>query len=109
MHALRAEVPGLRFLVDTGHVTDWGGDLLEALALAGHVQLRDATRGAAQVAPGAGEVDFAAVFTRLDDLDYRGLVSVEYFDLPEHGWPCADPRACAVELRRHLTGAGLAI
>src|SRR5262245_46292815 len=31
MRAIADEVPGLRFLVDTGHVAAWGGDPLEAL------------------------------------------------------------------------------
>ena len=31
--AMIAEVPGLRLLVDTGHVADWGGDPLELLDL----------------------------------------------------------------------------
>jgi sugar phosphate isomerase/epimerase len=109
MRALRAAVPGLRFLVDTGHVADWGGDVLEALDLAGHVQLRDGAPGRAQVAPGEGDVDFAAVFARLDRLGYPGLVSVEYFDLPDAGWPCGNPRAWAVALRDRLGRDGLVL
>jgi len=97
--ALTEAVPGVRFLIDTGHVTAWGGDILELLPFAGHVQVRDARVGAAQVAPGEGDVDFAAVLRRLDDLGYSGCISVEYFDLPEHGWPCADPRADAIALK----------
>ena len=72
VRALGDEVPGLRFLIDTGHVTDWGGDVLELLPFAGHVQLRDARPGAAQVPPGEGDVDFAAILRRLDELDYQG-------------------------------------
>jgi hypothetical protein len=33
------EVPGLRLLVDTGHVADWGGDPIEMLEFAGHAYL----------------------------------------------------------------------
>jgi hypothetical protein len=99
VRALGAEVPGLRFLIDTGHVTDWGGDVLELLPFAGHVQLRDARPGATQVPPGEGDVDFGAIVRRLDDLDYQGSLSVEYFDLPEHGWGCDDPAAAAVALQ----------
>jgi len=102
VRALTDAVPGVRFLIDTGHVTAWGGDILELLPFAGHVQVRDARLGEAQVAPGEGDVDFAAVLGRLDDLGYAGGISVEYFDLPEHGWPCADPRADAVALRDRL-------
>ena len=106
VRALAAEVPGLRFLIDTGHVTGWGGDVLELLPFAGHVQLRDARPGAAQVAPGDGDVDFAAVLRRLDELDYRGALSVEYFDLPDHGWGCDDPVAYANALREIVTMLG---
>jgi len=99
---LAEAIPGVRFLIDTGHVTAWGGDILELLPFAAHVQLRDARPGVAQVAPGEGDVDFAAVLARLDELDYEGGLTIEYFDLPEHGWPCADPRAHAIALRAHL-------
>jgi hypothetical protein len=102
VRALADAVPGVRFLIDTGHVTAWGGDILELLPYAGHVQVRDARPGEAQVAPGEGDVNFAAVLGRLGDLGYDGAISVEYFDLPEHGWPCADPRAAALTLRDHL-------
>jgi sugar phosphate isomerase/epimerase len=103
VRALRDEVPGVGFLIDTGHVTAWGGDVLELLPFARHVQLRDARPGEAQVPPGAGTVDFAAIIRRLDELDYAGVLSIEYFDLPEHGWGCADPAARAKALRELLT------
>ena len=102
MIALVEEVPEVRFLVDTGHVTAWGGDITEALAFADHVQLRDARPGEAQVYPGDGDVDFDAVFDRLDELGYRGCVSIEYFDLAEQGWACPNPRAYATELLARL-------
>ena len=102
--AFRAEAPGTRLLVDTGHVADWGGDPVELLEWADHVQLRQGRPGATQlhVDDPTGVVDFAAVFARLDALGYRGLVSIEYFDLPGHGWPLADPRAWATDLLRAL-------
>jgi sugar phosphate isomerase/epimerase len=102
--AMMAEVPGLRLLVDTGHVADWGGDPLELLLYADHVQLRQGRPGATQVhaEDASGVVDFGAVVRRLDELDYRGRLSVEYFDLPELGWPLADPRAWARDLAAQL-------
>jgi sugar phosphate isomerase/epimerase len=98
--AMIDEVPGLRLLVDTGHVADWGGDPLELLSFADHVQLRQGRPGATQVHADdpAGVVDFAAVVRQLGELDYRGRVSVEYFDLPELGWPLTDPRSWALDL-----------
>jgi len=104
VHAIRAEVPGLRLLVDTGHVSDWGGDPLELLEFADHVQLRQGRPGSTQlhVDDPTGVVDFAAVLARLDALGYRGRLSVEYFDLPEYGWPLDDPLAWADALARHV-------
>jgi sugar phosphate isomerase/epimerase len=104
VRAMQAEVPGLRLLVDTGHVADWGGDPIEMLEHADHVQLRQGCPGSTQLHPvdPRGVVDFGAVLRRLDELDYRGCLSVEYFDLPDNGWPLDDPIAWAVDLRAHL-------
>lgn len=106
--AMLDAVPGLALLVDTGHVADWGGDPLELLPYARHVQLRQGMPGATQLPAGdpRGVVDFAAVVQRLQSLGYEGRCSVEYFDLPEHGWGLADPRACAVELATVLRALG---
>jgi len=102
--AIMDEVPGLRLLVDTGHVADWGGDPLEMLELADHVQLRQGKPGSTQLHADdpTGVVDFAAVLGRLDELEYPGCLSVEYFDLPEHGWGLDDPVAWATDLRAQL-------
>ena len=87
------EVPGLRLLVDTGHVADWGGDPVELLAYAGSRPAAPGPSGSTQVHADdpAGVVDFDAVLARLDELDYGGCFAIEYFDLPEYGWPLADP------------------
>jgi sugar phosphate isomerase/epimerase len=100
VRAFREEVPGVRLLVDTGHVADWGEDPCALLEFADHVQLRQGKAGSTQlhVDDPSGVVDFDAVFERLDALDYRGVVSIEYFDLPEHGWALDDPRAWARDL-----------
>ena len=42
------------------------------------------------------------LFRRLDDLDYAGLLSVEYFDLPDMGWGLEDPVAHATALAEQL-------
>jgi hypothetical protein len=97
-----AAVPGLRLLVDTGHVASWGGDPVELLPYADHVQLRQGREGVVQARPGDGTVDFAAVLSRLRALGYGGLLSVEYFDLPWPGFELDDPRGHAVELAAHL-------
>ena len=104
VRAMQEEVQGLRLLVDTGHVADWGGDPLELLEHADHVQLRQGCRGSTQlhVDDPRGVIDFAAVLRRLDELDYQGCLSVEYFDLPDRGWPLDDPVAWAVDLREHV-------
>ena len=96
-------VPGLRLLVDTGHVAGWGEDPAELLPWADHVQLRQACKGQIQRHPDdGGDVDFAAILRRLDELDYRGLMSVEYFNLPDYGWPLDDPVGHAVALAAHV-------
>ena len=104
IQAIRAEVPGLRFLIDTGHVADWGEDPVDLLEFADHVQVRQGAPGRTQlhVDDPDGVVDFAAVLRRLDELDYRGALSIEYFDLPDLGWPLDDPVAWAVDLQRHV-------
>jgi len=104
VRAFRAEVPGVRLLVDTGHVADWGGDPCELLDLADHVQLRQAKRGHTQVHVDdpSGVVDFGAVLARLGELDYQGRLSVEYFDLPDNGWALDDPEAWAADLAARL-------
>jgi sugar phosphate isomerase/epimerase len=108
VRAFRSEVPGVRLLVDTGHVATWGGDPCELLDLADHVQLRQGRPGATQVHVDdkSGVVDFAAVFARLAALGYCGKLSVEYFDLPEHGWPLEDPEGWARDLAARLREAG---
>jgi sugar phosphate isomerase/epimerase len=102
--SILSEVPGLRLLVDTGHVADWGGDPLELLPFAGHVQLRQGRPGSTQVHPDdpTGVVDFVAVIDRLDKLGYQGVLSVEYFDLPGNGWPLDDPRGHALALAEQI-------
>ncbi|MEO6468828.1 MAG: TIM barrel protein [Acidimicrobiia bacterium] len=102
--AMIAEVPGLTLLIDTGHVADWGEDPEELMEFADHVQLRQGAPGRTQlhVDDPDGVVDFAAVIRALDARAYAGKLSVEYFDLPEHGWPCAEPRAWALDLAARL-------
>jgi sugar phosphate isomerase/epimerase len=47
----------------------------------------------------SGVVDFSAVFRRLEALNYQGVCSVEYFDLPDIGWGLPDPEQWARDLR----------
>ena len=103
---ITAAVPGLRMLIDTGHVADWGGDPLELLEFADHVQVRQGKPGQTEVHvdDASGVVDFAAVLQRLDDLDYQGKLSIEYFNLPELGWPLDDPVGWATDLAAHVRG-----
>jgi sugar phosphate isomerase/epimerase len=104
VEAILAAVPGLTLTVDTGHVTTWGEDPIPLLRHASHVQLRQAAPGKPQLHPDDpdGVVDFAAVLAELDRLDYRGLISIEYFDLPEMRMPLDDPVGHAVALAAHV-------
>jgi sugar phosphate isomerase/epimerase len=94
--AMIAEVPGLRLVVDTGHVVGWGEDPVQLLPWADHVQLRQARPGMVQASE--GDVDFEEIVDNLDRLAYKGCLSVEYFDLPEWGWPLEDPIGYATAL-----------
>ena len=95
----------MRLLVDTGHVADWGGDPIELFEYADHVQLRQGKPGHTQVHVDdpSGVVDFDAVLAKLDALDYRGKISIEYFNLPDIGWPLDDPEALGARSRRLAT------
>jgi len=103
VRAMADEVPGLRLLLDTGHVASWGEDPAELADLAHHVQLRQAREGVAQCAD--GDVDVPALLRRLHHVGYEGRLSVEYFDLPEYGWPLDDPLGHAVDLARRVRAA----
>lgn len=101
--ALVAAVPGLRLTLDTGHVATWGEDPVRLLRHADHVQLRQAAKGQPQLHPDeGGDVDFPALLAELDRIDYRGLLSVEYFDLAGMGWPLDDPVGHSVALATHV-------
>ena len=102
--AFRREVPGLRLLVDTGHVADWGEDPCALLDLADHVQLRQGRRGHTQVHVDdpAGEVDFGAVLAGWTHSTTAATSRIEYFDLADNGWPLDDPAAWARDLAGHV-------
>ena len=106
LEAVRAicdAVPGLRITLDTGWAVVCGYDPLEVADLAGHVQLRQARPGAPQLHPDEpGDVDFAAVVAGMRRLDYQGLFSVEYFDLPRLGLPLDDPVGHCVALAQRV-------
>ena len=92
VHAMLDAVPGLGLLLDTGHVVTWGEDPLELVDRAEHVQIRQAAVDDPQRhADDGGDVDFAALLRRLDEVGYHGRLSIEYFDLPDLGWPLDDP------------------
>ena len=103
VRAMLEAVPGLGLTVDTGHVATWGEDPVELMALADHVQLRQAAHDDPQRhADDGGDVDFAAVLRALDAAGYEGALSIEYFDFPDMGWPLTDPEGHAVALLRHV-------
>jgi sugar phosphate isomerase/epimerase len=104
VRAMAEDVPGLRFLIDTGHVAAWAGDPVELLEYADHVQLRQGKPGHGQlhVDDPTGTVDFAAVVRRLDEIGYEGKLAVEYFSLPQLGWPLDDPVGWADDLARRI-------
>jgi len=105
VEAIIDAVPGLHLTLDTGHVATWGEDPVRLVRHAAHVQLRQAAPGRPQLHPDeGGDVDFTAVLAELDRLDYQGLMSIEYFDLADLGWPLADPVGHSVALAAHVRG-----
>lgn len=103
IEALLDAVPGLGLLLDVGHVASWGEDPVDLVPRATHIQLRQAAEGVPQRHPDdGGDVDFAVLLDRLDQYGFAGRLSIEYFDLPELGWPLEDPVACAVSLADRL-------
>lgn len=98
--AMLEAVPGLKLNLDVAHVVAWGGDPCELLQHADHVQLRQARFGESQTLE--GDVDVPAILKGLDAVGYDGLLSIEYFDLPDHGWPLEDPIAAALDLAERV-------
>lgn len=101
--ALLEAVPGLRLNLDVGHVVAWGGDPVELVPFADHVQLRQARPGEAQSLE--GDVDIGGILRALAAVDYSGLLSIEYFDLPDRGWPLDDPVAAALDFAEQVRSA----
>jgi sugar phosphate isomerase/epimerase len=100
IRAFMAEAPDTRLLLDTGHVANWGEDPAELIAYAGHIQLRQARRGVPQAAE--GDVDFGRFLAALDRHGYTGALSIEYFDLPQLGYPLDDPLGHALALAEQI-------
>jgi sugar phosphate isomerase/epimerase len=100
IRAFLAEVPETTLLLDTGHVANWGEDPSELIRYAGHIQLRQACKGVPQAAD--GDIDFALFVAELERQGYKGALSVEYFDLPELGYPLDDPLGHALTLTEHM-------
>ena len=103
VRAMCEAVPGLRLTLDTGWAVVCGYDPLDVADLADHVQLRQARPGSPQLHPDEpGDVDFAAFLAGLSALGYRGLCSVEYFDLPDLHLPLFDPVGHCVALAERV-------
>lgn len=103
IRAMCEAVPGLRLTLDTGWSVYCGFDPLEVADLAGHVQLRQARPGVPQLHPDEeGDVDFPALIAGLRALGYEGLLSAEYFDLPDLKLPLEDPVGYCVALAERV-------
>jgi hydroxypyruvate isomerase len=76
--------PWVRFQYDVYHMQLMEGNVIgtlrENIGRIGHVQFADPP---GRQEPGTGEINFANVMTALEELDYRGWISLEY-------WP-SDP------------------
>jgi xylose isomerase-like TIM barrel protein len=101
---LLKEVPGLRLIVDVGHLVFRDEDPYELLEFADIVQLRDCAPSRQQLPVGEGVMDFKKVKAELERLDYQGLITVEYFDLPWVGYPSQTPFYDTLTLAHYLNG-----
>jgi sugar phosphate isomerase/epimerase len=96
------EVPGLRLIVDVGHLVYKNEDPYELLPHADIVQLRDCAPGKQQLPVGDGVMDFRRLKNDLEKLDYKGTIVVEYFDLPWVGYPLDTPLEWSLLLAGYL-------
>ena len=75
--------PQLKVLLDTFHMNIEEQNMADAIRLLGdklgHIHFADNTRHY----PGHGTIDYASVLRALRQIDYRGLVSMEYLPLPD--------------------------
>lgn len=71
--------PNVKLLFDVYHVQIMEGDLITRLNrhrdLIGHVQVAAVP---SRAEPDEGEVNYAVIFKALDDIDYAGLIGLEY-------------------------------
>jgi hydroxypyruvate isomerase len=83
--------PAVRFQYDVYHMQLMEGNVIrtlrENIGKIGHVQLADPP---GRNEPGTGEINFANVLTAIEELDYKGWVSLEYWpsdpDRDSFGW-----------------------
>jgi sugar phosphate isomerase/epimerase len=94
------EAPGTGLLLDTGHVATWGEDPAALAPFATHVQLRQARKEVPQTTE--GDVDFDDFLGALRRAGYEGALSIEYFDLPDLGFPLEDPLGHALRLAEEV-------
>ncbi|GAA1548318.1 hypothetical protein GCM10009788_57920 [Nocardioides humi] len=96
------EVPGLRLIVDVGHLVYKDEDPFELLPYADIIQLRDCAPGQQQLHVGDGVMDFERLKTELERLDYQGAITIEYFDLHWVGYPLDTPWEWSLDLAHYL-------
>lgn len=82
------DLPAVKLMFDVGHIAMNGQDVLAAIDIMadriGTVQAADISHdGLTRVDLGAGTLDWPAIFTRLRDVGYRGLIELEHMPLKE--------------------------
>ena len=98
-----ARCPGLRLLVDTGHVADWGGDPLELLELRrpraaapGQARARRRSTSTTRAASSTSPRCSAGSTSSTTGASSRSSTST----CPNYGWPLDDPRRLGARPRR---------
>jgi Xylose isomerase-like TIM barrel len=96
------EIPGLRLIVDVGHLIYMDEDPFELLPYADIVQLRDCAPKQQQLHVGDGVMDFKRLERKLEALDYQGRITLEYFDLHWVGYQLDTPWEWTLDLAHYL-------
>jgi len=104
--AMRNELGGrLSLTLDVGHAFCNGEDYLDVIfnnpEAIGHIHIEDiAGRVHQHLIPGTGDIDFPPFFSAIQEIDYRGFVSVELYTYNDK--PIEAARESMVYLRRIL-------
>lgn len=106
--AFLQRVPGLTLTLDYGHfvMAEEPSDRVHSLlGFASHIHVRGGAPGRLQTSVKDNTIDFAEMASRLQSLDYRGFLALEYVWIDWNGCNCTDNVSETLLLRRALESA----